>query len=106
MLRELAKLSGGMLFAGGYLTDRATLRTLARDEAPPTRTPRDQRRVRIAGSRGFDWRTPAELRADPRRHAARSDTGTCTSRAPQGDGARIRTVLRGLRELMDDGAPG
>jgi drug/metabolite transporter (DMT)-like permease len=61
MLRELAKLSGGMLFAGGYLTDRATLRTLARDEAPPTRTPRDQRRVRIAGSRGFDWRTPAEL---------------------------------------------
>ena len=61
MLRELARLSGGMLFAGGYLTDPATLRLLARDEAAPTQTPRGGRRVRIAGSRGFDWRTPVEL---------------------------------------------
>lgn len=61
MLRELARLSGGMLFAGGYLTDPATLRLLARDEAPPTRTPRGGRRVRVAGPRGFDWRTPVEL---------------------------------------------
>ena len=61
MLRELAKLSGGMLFAGGYLTDAATLRLLARDEAPPTQAHRGGRRVRIAGLRGFDWRTPVEL---------------------------------------------
>ena len=60
MLRELARLSGGMLFAGGYLTDPATLRVLARDEAPPARTPRGGRRVRFA-SRGLDWRTPVEL---------------------------------------------
>jgi len=46
MLRELARLSGGMLFAGGYLTDPATLRSLAREEK--TRTPRGGRRVRVA----------------------------------------------------------
>jgi drug/metabolite transporter (DMT)-like permease len=60
MLRELARLSGGMLFAGGYLTDPATLRVLARDEAPSARTPRGGRRVRFA-PRGLDWRTPVEL---------------------------------------------
>ena len=58
MLRELARLSGGMLFAGGYLTDPATLRSLAREEK--TRTPRGGRRVRVP-PRDFDWRTPVEL---------------------------------------------
>ena len=61
MLRELARLSGGMLFAGGYLTDPATLRALARDEAPPARPPRGRRRVRVVMPRDFDWRTPVEL---------------------------------------------
>jgi drug/metabolite transporter (DMT)-like permease len=61
MLRELARLSGGMLFAGGYLTDPATLRLLARDEAPPAQTPRGGMRLGIAWPRGFDWRTPVEL---------------------------------------------
>ena len=62
MLRELAKLSGGMLFMGGHLTDADTLRLLARDEtSPPTRTPRGGRHVRVAGPNGRDWRTPIEL---------------------------------------------
>lgn len=62
MLRELAKLSGGMLFLDGHVTDVATARLLARDEAtPPTRTPRRGRRVRIGGQPGRDWRTPVEL---------------------------------------------
>jgi drug/metabolite transporter (DMT)-like permease len=62
MLRELAKLSGGMLFLGGHLTDVDTLRLLARDEtSPPTRTPHSGRRVRAAGPNGRDWRTPIEL---------------------------------------------
>ena len=62
MLRELAKLSGGMLFLGGHVTDADTLRLLARDEAsPPARTPRGGRRVRITAQNGRDWRTPAEL---------------------------------------------
>lgn len=60
MLRELAKLSGGMLFLGGHLTDAETLRRLARDEAP-VRPPRRGRRVRIDGQAGRDWRTPVEL---------------------------------------------
>jgi drug/metabolite transporter (DMT)-like permease len=60
MLRELARLSGSMLFAGGYLTDPATLRTLARDEATPARTARGGRRVRVV-QHAFDWRTPVEL---------------------------------------------
>lgn len=53
MLRELARLSGGMLFAGGYLTDPATLRSLARDEAAPTQPPGGGRRVRVT-PRDFD----------------------------------------------------
>lgn len=62
MLRELAKLSGGMLFLGGHVTDANTVRLLARDEAaPPARTPRGGRRVRVAGQGGRDWRTPVEL---------------------------------------------
>lgn len=62
MLRELAKLSGGMLFLGGHVTNADTLRLLARDEAsPPPRGPRGGRRVRVTGGSGRDWRTPAEL---------------------------------------------
>jgi len=62
MLRELAKLSGGMLFLGGHVTDAATLRLLERDEAsPPPRKPRRGRRVGVAGQNARDWRTPAEL---------------------------------------------
>lgn len=62
MLRELAKLSGGMLFLGGHVTDVDTLRLLARDEAsPPKRTPRSGRRARADGHAGRDWRTPVEL---------------------------------------------
>ena len=62
MLRELAKLSGGMLFMGGHVTDAATLRLLARDEPSlPTRRPRHGRGVRIAGHSSRDWRTPVEL---------------------------------------------
>jgi drug/metabolite transporter (DMT)-like permease len=58
MLRELAKMSGGMLFLHGHLTDVETARLLARDKAPST--PRGGRRVRDA-MRGHDWRTPVEL---------------------------------------------
>ena len=62
MLRELAKLSGGMLFLGGHVTDVDTLRLLARDEAsPPKRTPPSGRRARAHGLDGRDWRTPVEL---------------------------------------------
>lgn len=56
MLRELAKLSGGMLFTGGHVTNTAALRLLARDEpSSPARTPRRGRGIPI------DWRTPTEL---------------------------------------------
>jgi drug/metabolite transporter (DMT)-like permease len=62
MLRELAKLSGGMLFMGGHVTDVATLRLLDRDESSrPTRRPRGGRGARVAGHSGHDWRTPVEL---------------------------------------------
>jgi len=62
MLRELARLSGGMLFMGGHVTDADTLRLLARDEAsPPKRSPRSGRRARAGGHDGRDWRTPVEL---------------------------------------------
>ena len=62
MLRELAKLSGGMLFLGGHVTDTDTLRLLARDEvSPPKRAPRSGRRVQTGGHVGRDWRTPVEL---------------------------------------------
>lgn len=62
MLRELARLSGGMLFTGGYVTNTAALRLLARDEpSPPTRSPRRSRRIRTEATRPIDWRTPAEL---------------------------------------------
>jgi drug/metabolite transporter (DMT)-like permease len=62
MLRELAKLSGGMLFLGGHVTAAGTLRLLARDEAsPPARTPHGGRRVRAPAWSGRDWQTPAEL---------------------------------------------
>jgi drug/metabolite transporter (DMT)-like permease len=62
MLRELAKLSGGMLFLGGHVTNADTLRLLARDEPPTTtRPPRGGHRVRAIGRNGRDWRTPAEL---------------------------------------------
>ena len=56
MLRELAKLYGGMLFTGGHMTNTAALRLLARDEpSPPARTQRRGRGIPI------DWRTPTEL---------------------------------------------
>ncbi len=61
MLRELAKLSSGMLFLGGHITDPETARLLARDNAPPARTSRHGRRVRDDAPRGWDWRTLAEL---------------------------------------------
>src|SRR5579875_3288944 len=62
MLRELAKLSGGMLFLGGHVADPETARLLARDDAPPVRTPRRGRRLRHGGARsGYDWRSPVEL---------------------------------------------
>lgn len=62
MLRELARLSGGMLFLGGHLTDAEALRVLARDDtAPPSRTPRRGRRIRRYLPQGRDWRTPLEL---------------------------------------------
>ena len=62
MLRELARLSGGMLFLGGHVTDADTLRLLERDEAsPPKRSPRSGRRARAGGHDGRDWRTPVEL---------------------------------------------
>jgi drug/metabolite transporter (DMT)-like permease len=62
MLRELAKLSGGMLFLSGHVTNLDTLRLLARDEAsPPPRGPRGGRRMQAMARNGRDWRTPAEL---------------------------------------------
>jgi drug/metabolite transporter (DMT)-like permease len=59
MLRELAKLSGGMLFLGGHVTDVRTLRTLARDEAvsPPSGGTRPHPPV----GTGRDWRNPLAL---------------------------------------------
>lgn len=62
MLRELAKLSGGMLLMHGQLLDVETLRLLGRDAAPkpPRATPRRKRTGIVAG-RGQDWRTPVEL---------------------------------------------
>jgi drug/metabolite transporter (DMT)-like permease len=63
MLRELARLSGGMLFMRGHVTNAATLQLLARDEAPPTQTPRRGRRMRIDRRPERDWRTPVELLA-------------------------------------------
>lgn len=62
MLRELARLSGGMLFLDGHVTDLETARLLARDEAaPPSRKPRGGTRVRASILAARDWRTPAEL---------------------------------------------
>ena len=62
MLRELAKLSGGMLFLGGHVTDIESLRKLDRDEpSRPARWPRGGDRIRAQGQDGRDWRTPVEL---------------------------------------------
>jgi len=61
MLRELAKLSGGMLFLDGHVTDLATIRRLARDEISPTRGPRGGHRQRAPRQAPRDWRTPVEL---------------------------------------------
>ncbi|WIG54367.1 MAG: Permease of the drug/metabolite transporter (DMT) superfamily [Rhodanobacteraceae bacterium] len=62
MLRELAKLSGGMLLLGGHVTDLETVRVLARDESGPrSRKSRGGRRVRASIPAGRDWRTPVEL---------------------------------------------
>jgi len=60
MLRELARLSGGMLFLDGHVASIETARLLARDESPPPRR-RGGRRARSSGPRGRDWRTPMEL---------------------------------------------
>lgn len=62
MLRELAKLSGGMLLMHGHLMDVETLRWLGRDEAPqPPQTPPRRKRPGNAPARGQDWRTVFEL---------------------------------------------
>lgn len=62
MLRELAKLSGGMLFLGGHIADPETLRRLARDEPSiGTGTPRRRPRAGAATAASRDWRTPVEL---------------------------------------------
>ncbi|HJP97805.1 MAG TPA: hypothetical protein VJ862_04500, partial [Rhodanobacteraceae bacterium] len=62
MLRELAKLSGGMLFLGGHIADVETLRRLARDEPSiHTETPRRRPRAGAATAASRDWRTPVEL---------------------------------------------
>lgn len=62
MLRELAKLSGGLLMLHGQLQDVETLRWLGRDEpSPPTGTPRSGKRPDQNQARGQDWRTPLEL---------------------------------------------
>ncbi len=62
MLKELAKLSGGMLFLGGYITNVEALRHLAREYAPPqTPAPRRGKHVRNDKPREQDWRTPVEL---------------------------------------------
>jgi drug/metabolite transporter (DMT)-like permease len=62
MLRELARLSGGMLFLEGHVTDVGTARVLARDGArPPVDRTRPRGRTRHAPSPGSDWRTPLEL---------------------------------------------
>lgn len=61
MLRELAKLSGGMLFLGGHVTDLATVRRLDRDEVSPPRPPRTGHRGRAPRQGPRDWRTPVEL---------------------------------------------
>ena len=61
MLRELAKLSGGMLFLDGHVTDLATVRRLARDEVSPPRTPRGGHSRRTPRQGPRDWRTPVEL---------------------------------------------
>ncbi|WHZ19409.1 MAG: Permease of the drug/metabolite transporter (DMT) superfamily [Rhodanobacteraceae bacterium] len=64
MLRELAKLSGGMLFLGGHVTDLETARRLARDDAPADQeTPRGGHRAHRTLASGRDWRTPFELLA-------------------------------------------
>lgn len=58
MLRELARISGGMLLMHGHLTDVETLRRLDRDNAPPaTRTPRHDGHA----GHGRDWRTALDL---------------------------------------------
>lgn len=67
MLRELARLSGGMLFLRGHVTDLETMRLLARDASDPAAGDRGSRvrirgpRVHAAAATGHDWRTPAEL---------------------------------------------
>ena len=61
MLRELAKLSGGMLFLHGQLMDVETLRWLGRDEASQPQAPPRSRRRGNDPSRSQDWRTPIEL---------------------------------------------
>lgn len=62
MLKELAKLSGEMLFLSGHVADLETARLLARGQASPrARAPRRGRRVRALVRNGRDWRTPAEL---------------------------------------------
>lgn len=62
MWRELAKLSGGMLFLGGHIADPETLRRLAREEPSiGTGTSRRRPRAGAATAATRDWRTPVEL---------------------------------------------
>lgn len=61
MLRELAKLSGGMLLMHGQLLDVETLRRLGRDEAPPPPAPHGGQRPNRNLAHVRDWRTPVEL---------------------------------------------
>ena len=61
MLREMAKLAGGMLFMRGHLTDPETVRRLARDEAPSAQAPHCGHPASDDVSHRVDWRTPLEL---------------------------------------------
>lgn len=63
MLKELAKLSGGMLFLGGHVTNWQTARLLAHDESPLMRFPGNRGRRRNDNLHGRDRVEPLMLAA-------------------------------------------